>query len=91
MHKYALSADSMVIGQVHCTVRNFDSFRTAMNKYIADNKMQMIASKIAYNEDGTATYDLTLRMNQDITVSDLSEFLESNEGVNDICCELGTK
>ena len=51
--------------------------------------MQIIVSKVAFNDDGTATYDLTLRMNQNITINDLSEFMESNEGVREVRCELG--
>ncbi len=89
MHKFALSADSMIVGQVHCTVKHSDTFRAAMNQYIEDKKMQIVASKIAFNEDESATYDLTLRMSQEITLNDLSEFLESNEGVREIRCELG--
>lgn len=89
MHKFALSADSMIIGQVHCTVKQSDTFRAAMNQYIEEKKMQIVASKIAFNEDDSATYDLTLRMSQEITLNDLSEFLESNEGVREIRCELG--
>ena len=89
MHKYAVNADSMVIGQVHCTVKHNDKFRAAMNAYIEEKRMQTLASKVAFNEDGSATYDLTLRMNQNITLNDLSVFLESNEGIADIRCELG--
>ena len=50
---------------------------------------QIVASKIAFNEDGSATYDLTLRMSSDFTLNDLSGFLESQEGVREIRCELG--
>ena len=89
MHKYAVSADSLVVGQVHCTVLHTKAFHAAMNAFIDKNKMQVIASKIAFNDDGTATYDLTMRMNQNITINDLTEFLESNEGVREVRCELG--
>ncbi|MBR0082067.1 MAG: MgtC/SapB family protein [Clostridia bacterium] len=89
MHKYALSADSMIVGQIHCHVQRSDAFRAALNQYISAHKMQIVASKIAFDEDGSATYDLTLRMSQDMTLSDLSGFLESNEGIREIRCELG--
>lgn len=89
MHKYALSADSMAIGQIHCHVQRSDAFRAALNEYIAQHKMQIVASKVALNDDGSATYDLTLRMSKEITLSDLGQFLESNEGIREIRCELG--
>ena len=89
MHKYALSADSMIVGQIHCRVLRSDAFRAELNRYIAERKMQIIASKIAFDEDGSATYDLTLRMSQDVTLTDLSGFLESFEGIREVRCELG--
>lgn len=89
MHKYAPSADSMIIGQIHCHVEKSDAFRASLNAYIEEKKMQIVASKVAFDDDGSATYDLTLRMSQDTTISDLSQFLESNEGVREIRCELG--
>ena len=46
-------------------------------------------SRISINDDGSFTYDLTLRMVNTITLSTLSSFLESNEGVREVRCELG--
>lgn len=89
MHKYALSSDSLLIGQVHCTVMDSKSFHDSMSKYTKENNMQVIASKIALNADGSSTYDLTLRMSQNMTMNDLAEFLASNEGVREVRCELG--
>ena len=89
MHKYSLSADSLNVGQVHCTVQNSSSFRDLMNDFVRKNNIQIVSSKIAFNEDGTATYDLTLRMNQNITLGTLSDFIESIEGVRAVRCELG--
>lgn len=89
MHKYALSSDSLLIGQVHCTVMNSKKFHDTMSSYTKKNNMQIIASKIALNSDGSSTYDLTLRMSQDMTMNDLAEFLASNDGVREVRCELG--
>ncbi len=89
MHKFAVSADSLIVGQVHCKVDHSNVFHTKMNEFINKNKMQVLVSKVAFNDDGTTTYDLTLRMNQNITINDLSEFLESNEGIREVRCELG--
>ena len=40
-------------------------------------------------EDGSAAYNLTLRMRHDVTVNDLSEFLESVGDVRAVSFELG--
>ena len=89
MHKFALSADSMTIGTIHCTVQKSDLFRAALVQYTTAHKMQIVASKIAFNDDGSATYDISLRMDNSITINDLLTFLETNEGIRDIRCELG--
>lgn len=89
MHKYTLTADSMILGQVHCTVEHTENFRDNLNDFIEKNKIQVIMSRISINNDGSFTYDLTLRMVNTITLSTLSSFLESNEGVREVRCELG--
>ena len=89
MHKYTMTADSMILGQVHCTVEHSDKFRENLNDFIEKNKIQVVMSRISINDDGSFTYDLTLRMVNTITLSTLSSFLESNEGVREVRCELG--
>ncbi len=89
MHKYTLSGDSVNIGQLHCKVDDSTNFTKMMNDFIDKNNMQIIQSKVAVGEDGIWTYDLTLRMNQKITLSNFSEFLISNENIKEIRCELG--
>ena len=87
LKRYGIHATFFVVGD---NVRKHpDVFRAEFNRYIAEKKMQIVASKIAFNEDGSATYDLTLRMSSDFTLNDLSGFLESQEGVREIRCELG--
>ncbi len=89
MHRFTLSSDSLLIGQVHFTVAQHAAFHTTMNDYFSKNHMQIISSKIAINADGSSTYDLTLRISQDMTMNELAEILASNEGVRDVSCELG--
>ena len=60
-----------------------------MKQYIDEHGMQILEVKIDLLEDGSAAYDLTLRMRHDVTVNDLSEFLESVGNVRDVSFELG--
>ena len=89
MHRFALNADSLIIGQVHCRVMNGGNFLESMNNYFHKHNMQILVSKIAINEDGSTTYDLTLRMSMNITMNELSDFFVSSEGVKEVRCELG--
>ena len=90
MHKYTVGVDSMVIGRMHCVVSHSAEFRKALNEYIEEHGMQILEVKIDLLEDGNAAYNLTLRMRHDVTVNDLSEFLESMGAVKGVSFELGT-
>lgn len=89
MHRHVMNADLLIIGHMHCTVTHSNTFRNALTQFVTDNKIQIIANKIAFNNDGTTTYDITMRMLPQVTINDIMEFLESNDGVREIRCELG--
>ena len=89
MHKFTIGVDSMVVGRMHCVVSHSAEFRKALNEYIEEHGMQILEVKIDMLEDGSAAYDLTLRMRNDVTVNDLSEFLESLGNVREVSFELG--
>ncbi|MBR0206541.1 MAG: MgtC/SapB family protein [Clostridia bacterium] len=88
-HKFTVGVDSMVVGRMHCVVSHSAEFRKALNEYIEEHGMQILEVKIDFLEDGRAAYNLTLRMRHDVTVNDLSEFLESVGDVHDVSFELG--
>ena len=89
MHKFTIGVDSMVVGRLHCVVGHSAAFRKALNEYIDEHGMQILEVKIDLMEDGSAAYNLTLRMRHDVTVTDLSEFLESVGDVRAVSFELG--
>ena len=90
MHRFTIGADSMTIGKISCRAQDQAVFRKALNEYTEKNKMQIIATKVIFNEDGSETYEFTIRMNADTTINDLLTFLESIEGVRALSCELGS-
>ena len=89
MHKITIGADAMVLGHLKCIAPNEEAFRKALNAYIAKRRIQVQDMKIDFLEDGSAAYTLTLRMRQDVTVNDVSEFLESVGDVKAVSFELG--
>ncbi len=88
MHRFTIGTDSMMIGTISCRTEKPDHFRKALDEYVAKNKMQVIATKVKFSEDGSETYQFTLRMHVDTTVNDLLQFLESVESVKAISCEI---
>ncbi len=88
MHRFTIGTDSMMVGTISCRTEQPERFRKALDEYVAKNKMQILATKVKFNEDGSETYQFTLRMHVDTTVNDLLEFLESVENVKAISCEI---
>ena len=88
MHKYTVGVDSTVVGRLKCIAPNEQAFRKALNAYIAKRRIQVQDMKIDFLEDGSAAYSLTLRMRQDVSVNDVSEFLESVGDVKAVSFEL---
>lgn len=88
MHKYTIGVDSTVVGKLHCIAPSEQAFRKALNAYIAKRRIQVQDMKINFLDDGSAEYSLTLRMRQDVTVNDVSEFLESVGDVRAVSFEL---
>ena len=89
MHRFTVGVDATVVGRLHCVVNRSAEFRKALNEYIDEHGMQILEVKIDMLEDGSAAYDLTLRMRHDVTVNDVSEFLESVGDVRAVSFELG--
>lgn len=89
MHKFTVGVDSMILGKLSCTVTDPIAFKKVMNEYIAQNKMQIVSNKITYFDNGNTTFEYTLRMNADMTISEVTSFLESIETVRALSCELG--
>ncbi len=89
MHRFTVGVDSMVFGKLSCTVADQKAFRAALDQYLEHKKMQVVANKITYQDNGSVTLEYTLRMNADMTISELTDFLGSLEGVRAISCEVG--
>ena len=88
MHRFTIGTDSMMVGTISCKTEQPTQFRKALDEYVARNKMQVLATKVKFSDDGSETYQFTLRMHVDTTVNDLLQFLESVENVKAISCEI---
>ena len=89
MHWFVLGADTTIIGKITCVVRDQEAFNKVIDDYLARKKMQIITTKVTFLDDGAAQYELTLRVNMDTTIADLTGFVNSLENVRAVSCELG--
>ena len=88
MHKHMIGVDAMKVGRLHCTTSSPDAFRQQLDEYIDSKGMQIMDVKMEFTESGSTTYELTLRMGRDMTISDISGFLESMNNVETISFEV---
>ncbi len=86
MHKFEIGGDALCTSQLRFVVRNTEEFRRAFNEYINDLNGQIVESKIKFDEDGYASYNVTIRTAKEITIEELNFFLESKGEVKSVSC-----
>lgn len=86
MHKFEIGGDALCTSQLRFTVKNTEEFRKAFAAYIDEQHGQIVESKIKFDEDGYASYNMTIRTTKEITIEELNFFLESNSEVKSVSC-----
>lgn len=86
MHKFEIGGDALCTSQLRFTVKNTEEFRKAFADYIDAQHGQIVESKIKFDEDGYASYNMTIRTVKEITIEELNFFLESKSEVKSVSC-----
>lgn len=86
IHKYEIGKDVLYTNQLRFTVKNTEQFRKAFSKYIDNWHGTILESKIKFDEEGYASYNLTIRTPKQITIEELNLFLEANGEVKSVSC-----
>ena len=88
MHKHTVGVDAVSIGRLRCTTFHPKEFRKQLDEYLVANDMTATDIKVEMSDDGSATYALSLRISKNMTISDITGFLESIDGVQKISFEM---
>lgn len=86
MHKIEIGGDALYTSQMSFTVKNTEEFRKAFEDYMDSQHGKIVESKIQFDENGYASYNLTVRTAKEITIEELNFFLESNGEVRNVSC-----
>lgn len=86
VHKHDIGGDQLSTSQLRFTVKNTEEFRKEFTAYIESKHGQIVESKIKFNEDGYASYNVTIRTTKEITIDDLNNFLEATSEVKSVSC-----
>ncbi len=85
LHKTG-AMDNISTNHLRFTVRNTDEFRKEIQSFIDSQNAEVIESKIKIDDEGYANYNITLKMNHEMTFEELSKFLETKGEVKSVSC-----
>ena len=88
MHRHTIGGDSTTLSRMRCTTSEPKVFRKQLDEYLEANGIQITDVKIERNENGSTTYELELRIGREMTISDVTGFLEAMDGVQKISFEM---
>lgn len=86
MHKFVVGTDTLSVCRLSFTVFNSCQLQDAWDDFIQQHRMQIIECDIKYRENGTVSYNVTVRSVHEITVRELDTFLQEYGEVRDVSC-----
>lgn len=78
--------DNVYTTHLKFSVKNTSEFRKDVQQYIDSQNAEILESKIKIDDEGYINYNLTLKLNHEITIEELNNFLESKGEVNSVSC-----
>ena len=78
MHRFKIGADSYNAYQIQFTINETPEFHRMFNSQMEKWEATATESKIEHCEDGTVTYDITLRTTQSLDMNSLTDFFDEN-------------
>lgn len=84
MHKFTFGANHLSIGRLQFSAQDTGGFGELLSSYLDTHKIQIVKSDITRHGNGILNYDITVRAEHPFTISQLTDFIESNSGVDSI-------
>ena len=85
IHRFT-HVDTISTYHLRFTAKNTEEFKNSLNKYLNDQNAKVIESKVKFEEDSFATYNLTVRMNHEIKLDEFDAFLTRDGEVKSLSC-----
>ena len=76
MHRFKIGADSYNAYQIQFTINETPEFHETFNAQMQKWEATATESRIDHNENGTVTYDITLRTTQTLDMNNLMDFFD---------------
>lgn len=82
MHRLPVLNDQYQNNRIEITVTDDAGFRAALTKQFKAWHAQVIETSIAHNADGTTSYSMLVKMNNNVKHEEIFAFLEQNSSVS---------
>ena len=84
MHRFTVGADSYSTCRLSLRVREDEGFRALMREELKTRSAQIVNLQMTRSEDGSVSYDLTLRTPRELTPEDLIAFSHEHPEILEI-------
>lgn len=84
MHRFTFGVNSLSISRLQFSAQDTNGFGELLSNYLDMHKIQIVKSDITRHSNGIINYDITVRAYHPVTVSQLTDFIESNGAVDSI-------
>ena len=84
MHRFKIGSDSMSSHRLTLEVKDHEAFSKELPQLLKEWKAKATETKIKIGEDGSAKYDITMRMANSFEMEDLIDVLSQNSGIKSI-------
>lgn len=84
MHKFKVGSDSMSSHRLTMEVKDHEAFAKELPQMLKEWNARVTETKIKIGEDGSAKYDITMRMADSFEMQDVIDVLSQNSGIRSI-------
>ena len=84
MHKFKVGSDSMSSHRLTMEVKDHEAFAKELPQLLKEWNARVTETKIKIGEDGSAKYDITMRMADSFEMQDVIDVLSQNSGIRSI-------
>ena len=84
LHRFKFEVNHLSIGRLQFSAQDTEGLGELLSNYFDKYKIQIAKSDITRQNNGIINYDITIRASHSFTIKQLTDFIESNGGVDSI-------
>lgn len=77
MHRVSITGEALTVSRLRFTVRPTEGFHEQFEAFLQRHNAYVVESRVTYDEDGLAVYEMVVRAPGDVTMHELDAYLRS--------------